>query len=125
MNLGLSSTAAYHARTGSNASHGGVRLGVHEWKRGRCTPGWKTSRQCTGARPSGGDTEVRRSVGRTPDRTVLYIGLSNFTTARAMGVGMEHVGASVVAELDIHGSYPIRLTTRSASSGPRHGTSSR
>jgi hypothetical protein len=54
-----------------------------------------------------GDTVTRRSaVGLSKDGTVLYVGISNSTTARALASGMHHAGAHHVAQLDINWSYP-------------------
>lgn len=54
-----------------------------------------------------GDTVIRRSaVGLNRERTILYVGISNHTTARAMADGLHHAGASDVAQMDVNWSYP-------------------
>jgi hypothetical protein len=54
-----------------------------------------------------GDTVIRRSaIGLDPSRRVLYVGISNNTTARALAEGMHHVGAVDIAQLDVNWSYP-------------------
>jgi hypothetical protein len=54
-----------------------------------------------------GDTVIRRSaIGLDESRRVLYVGISNHTTARALAEGMHHAGAVDVAQLDVNWSYP-------------------
>jgi len=54
-----------------------------------------------------GDTVIRRSaIGLDESRRVLYVGISNNTTARALAEGMHHAGAVDVAQLDVNWSYP-------------------
>ena len=54
-----------------------------------------------------GDTVIRRSaIGLDPSRRVLFVGISNNTTARALAEGMHHVGAVDIAQLDVNWSYP-------------------
>ena len=54
-----------------------------------------------------GETVIRRSaIGLSPDNDTLYIGISNHTTAPAIALGMHHVGAPTVAQLDVNFSYP-------------------
>lgn len=54
-----------------------------------------------------GDTVIRRSaVGLSADGGVLFVGISNSTTARALAKGMQHAGAHHVAQLDVNFSYP-------------------
>lgn len=54
-----------------------------------------------------GNTVIRRSaVGLDRDGKVLYVGISNHTTAPAIALGMQHAGASTVAQLDVNWSYP-------------------
>jgi hypothetical protein len=54
-----------------------------------------------------GNTVIRRSaVGLDRDGKVLYVGISNHTTAPAIALGLRHAGASVVAQLDVNWSYP-------------------
>lgn len=54
-----------------------------------------------------GETVIRRSaVGLGRDRDVLYVAISNHTSARAIATGMFHAGAVDVAQLDVNWSYP-------------------
>jgi hypothetical protein len=54
-----------------------------------------------------GDTVIRRSaVGIDAAGQVLYVGITNSTTARALADGMRHAGAVTVAQLDVNWSYP-------------------
>jgi hypothetical protein len=72
----------------------------------------------------GGETVVRRSaVGLDPGRTILYMGVSNATTARAIAIGMQHAGATDVAQLDINWSYPHFVLFGRSDSGERQGHS--
>lgn len=54
-----------------------------------------------------GETVIRRSaVGISADHQVLYVGISNHTTAKAIADGMRHAGAVTVGQLDVNWSYP-------------------
>lgn len=54
-----------------------------------------------------GKTVIRRSaIGLNPQGTVLFVGISNSTTAEALARGMQHVGAATVAQLDVNYSFP-------------------
>ena len=60
-----------------------------------------------------GETVIRRSaIGLDSSRQVLYVGISNNTTARALAEGMHHAGAVDVAQLDVNWSYPKFLLYR-------------
>ncbi|MEI9937547.1 MAG: hypothetical protein WDO69_10040 [Pseudomonadota bacterium] len=60
-----------------------------------------------------GKTVIRRSaVGLSADARTLFVGISNATTARALALGMQHVGASDVAQLDVNFSFPRFLLYR-------------
>ena len=64
------------------------------------TRGWGAS-----SRRRGRDSPFA-TIGLNPERTILYVGVSNHTTARAMADGMHHAGASNVAQLDVNWSFP-------------------
>ncbi len=65
-----------------------------------------------------GDTVIRRSaIGLDESRRVLYVGISNNTTARALAEGMHHAGAVDVAQLDVNWSYPKFLLYRQDDKG--------
>jgi len=60
-----------------------------------------------------GKTVIRRSaVGLSADGHTLFVGISNSTTARALALGMQHVGARDVAQLDVNFSFPRFLLYR-------------
>jgi hypothetical protein len=60
-----------------------------------------------------GKTVIRRSaVGLAADGRTLFVGISNSTTARALALGMQHVGAQDVAQLDVNFSFPRFLLYR-------------
>lgn len=65
-----------------------------------------------------GDTVIRRSaIGLDESRRVLFVGISNNTTARALAEGMHHAGAVDVAQLDVNWSYPKFLLYRQDDKG--------
>lgn len=69
-----------------------------------------------------GDTVVRRSaLGLNAERGVLYMAVSNATTARAIALGMRHAGASDVAQLDVNWSYPRFVMFRRSGAGALEG----
>jgi hypothetical protein len=85
-------------------------------------PGLSNEESISWGAALGGGTVVRRSaIGLNADRTVLYMGVSNATTARAIALGMQHAGASHVAQLDINWSYPRFVMFRRSSSGEYQG----
>jgi hypothetical protein len=54
-----------------------------------------------------GQVVIRRSaMGVSRDGKILYVGIGDDTTARAMAVAMQHAGAHDVAQLDVNYSYP-------------------
>lgn len=57
------------------------------------------------------DTVIRRSaVGLSEDGQVLYVGISDATTATAIAKAMHFVGSYHVAQLDVNWSYPKAFT---------------
>lgn len=68
-----------------------------------------------------GETVIRRSaVGLNAERTILYVGITNHTTAKAVAVGMHHAGAVTVGQLDVNWSYPkFLLFEPKEAGGPR------
>ncbi|HVU03719.1 MAG TPA: hypothetical protein VHE30_18300 [Polyangiaceae bacterium] len=58
-----------------------------------------------------GETVIRRSaIGIDRSREVLFVSISNHTTARVIADGMHHAGATTVAQLDVNFSYPKFVT---------------
>ncbi len=54
-----------------------------------------------------GETVIRRSAaGLDASGKILYVGITNHTTARAIATAMHHAGADDVAQLDVNWSYP-------------------
>jgi hypothetical protein len=54
-----------------------------------------------------GETIIRRSaVGLSSSGKVLYVGIGDSTSAKAIAVGMAHAGAANVAQLDVNWAYP-------------------
>ena len=53
------------------------------------------------------ETVIRRSaIGLNEKGDVLYVSITNSTTAQAIALGMHHAGAAQVAQLDVNWSYP-------------------
>jgi hypothetical protein len=66
-----------------------------------------------------GETVIRRSaIGLGKDAEVLYVGISNSTTAKAIANGMHHAGAIDVAQLDVNWSYPKFVLFEPGEAGP-------
>jgi hypothetical protein len=65
-----------------------------------------------------GDTVIRRSaIGLDESRRMLFVGIGNNMTARALAEGMRHAGAVDVAQLDVNWSYPKFLVYENGKSG--------
>lgn len=66
-----------------------------------------------------GDTVIRRSaLGLSSDGKVLFVGISNDTTARAIALGMKAAGATTVAQLDVNYSYPKFILFNPSANAP-------
>ncbi len=71
-----------------------------------------------------GDTVIRRSsIALSEDGGVLYVAVTNFTTARALAVGMRAAGGWNVAQLDVNFSFPKFLLFPRDESGTRRAAS--
>jgi len=58
-----------------------------------------------------GETVIRRSaIGLNAERSVLYVAITNHTSARVLAEGLHHAGASDIAQLDVNWSYPKFVT---------------
>lgn len=67
-----------------------------------------------------GDVVIRRSaVGLDRTRSVLFVAISNDTTARALADAVHHAGADDVMQLDVNWSYPRFLLFPRAADGSR------
>jgi hypothetical protein len=65
-----------------------------------------------------GDTVIRRSaVGLNATRDVLFVSITNHSTARVLADGMHHCGAVDVAQLDVNWSYPKFVTFEPSGAG--------
>jgi hypothetical protein len=65
-----------------------------------------------------GETIIRRSaLGLDERRGILFMGVSNATSAAAIAEGMHHAGASDVAELDVNWSFPKFVVFRHDAAG--------
>ena len=54
-----------------------------------------------------GETVIRRSAaGINKQGDVLYVAITNHTTARAIATALKHAGAETVTQLDVNWSYP-------------------
>jgi len=64
------------------------------------------------------NTVIRRSaLGVSENGDVLFYGVGDHTTARAIGQAMHHAGAHDVAQLDVNFSYPKFLTVEARADG--------
>ena len=80
---------------------------------GELHPGLRASDSRNWGATLEGKTVIRRSaVGLSADARTLFVGISNSTTARALALGMQHVGAHDVAQLDVNFSFPRFLLYR-------------
>lgn len=71
-----------------------------------------------------GKVIIRRSaIGLNSSRDVLFVAVSNDTTATAIAGAMRHAGASDVAQLDVNWSYPKFLLFPVDAAGERHAES--
>jgi hypothetical protein len=83
---------------------------LHPWLREDASKKWGAA--------VGGETVIRRSaIGLSEHGDVVYVGISEATTARAIALGMHHAGAWDVAELDVNWSYPKFLLFRAGEAG--------
>jgi hypothetical protein len=71
-----------------------------------------------------GDTIIRRSaIALSRDGAVLYVGVTNYTSARSLALGMQAVGGWNVAQLDVNKSFPKFLLFPRDARGARHAAS--
>lgn len=85
---------------------------------GELHPGLRTQDSRNWGATLDGKTVIRRSaVGLSADGGTLFVGISNATTARALALGMQHVGARDVAQLDVNFSFPRFLLYKDADKG--------
>ncbi len=71
-----------------------------------------------------GETVIRRSaIALSQDGETLFVAVTNFTTARALAVGMRAAGGWNVAQLDVNRSFPKFLLFPRDESGARRAAS--
>jgi hypothetical protein len=71
-----------------------------------------------------GETVIRRSsIALNQDGSVLYVAVTNYTTARALALGMRAAGGWNVAQLDVNFSFPKFLLFPRDRAGVRHAAS--
>jgi hypothetical protein len=71
-----------------------------------------------------GETVIRRSaIALSQDGETLFVAVTNFTTARALALGMRAAGGWNVAQLDVNRSFPKFLLFPRDENGARHGAS--
>jgi hypothetical protein len=71
-----------------------------------------------------GKTVIRRSaIALSADGSVLYVAVSNYTSARALALGMQAAGGHDVAQLDVNFSFPKFLLFPRDHAGVRHAAS--
>lgn len=69
-------------------------------------------------------TVIRRSaIGLDAARKVLFVAITNDTTAPAIAAALRHAGASDVAQLDVNWPYPKFVLFPADGTGVRHATS--
>jgi hypothetical protein len=71
-----------------------------------------------------GETVIRRSaIALSQDGETLFVAVTNFTTARALALGMRAAGGYNVAQLDVNRSFPKFLLFPRDEGGTRHAAS--
>jgi len=89
---------------------------LHAWLRETNSLGWGSALD--------GETVIRRSaLALSQDGEVLYMAVTNYTTARALALGMQAAGAWNVAQLDVNQSFPKFLLFPRDAAGIRHAAS--
>ncbi len=89
------------------------------WEGDKLHPGLQDGKGLKWGATLDGDTVIRRSgigLGRTRD--VLYVAITNHSSARVLADGMHHAGAVDVAQLDVNWSYPKFVTFEPGDAGP-------
>jgi hypothetical protein len=65
-----------------------------------------------------GETVIRRSaVGLNAERDILFVTITNHSTARVLADGLRHAGAVDIAQLDVNWSYPKFVLYEPANEG--------
>ncbi len=81
------------------------------WEQGKLHLGLRADDNTTWGATVDGDTVIRRSaIGVSEDGAILYVGIGDSTTARAIATAMQHAGSHEVAQLDVNWSFPKFVT---------------
>jgi len=90
------------------------------WAADKLHPGLQGGKGLKWGATLDGDTVIRRSaIGLNATRDVLYVSITNHSTARVLADGMHHCGAIDVAQLDVNWSYPKFVTFEATDGGPQ------
>lgn len=88
------------------------------WEADKLHPGLQGGKGLKWGATLDGDTVIRRSaIGLNAARDVLFVSITNHSTARVLADGMHHAGAVDVAQLDVNWSYPKFVTFEPGSAG--------
>jgi hypothetical protein len=89
------------------------------WEADKLHPGLQGGKGLKWGATLDGDTVIRRSaIGLNAARDVLYVTITNHSSARVLADGMHHAGAVDVAQLDVNWSYPKFVTFEPGDAGP-------
>ncbi len=89
------------------------------WEADKLHPGLQGGKGLKWGATLDGDTVIRRSaIGLNAARDVLYVSITNHSSARVLADGMRHAGAVDVAQLDVNWSYPKFVTFEPGDAGP-------
>jgi hypothetical protein len=89
------------------------------WEADKLHPGLQGGKGLKWGATLDGDTVIRRSaIGLNATRDVLYVSITNHSSARVLADGMHHAGATDVAQLDVNWSYPKFVTFEPGDAGP-------
>ena len=90
------------------------------WAADKLHPGLQGGKGLKWGATLDGDTVIRRSaIGLNAARDVLYVSITNHTSARVLADGMHHCGAIDVAQLDVNWSYPKFVTFEPGRDNPQ------
>jgi hypothetical protein len=88
------------------------------WEQDKLHPGLVGGKGLKWGATLDGDTVIRRSaIGLNAARDILYVSITNHSSARVLADGMHHAGAVDVAQLDVNWSYPKFVTFEPAPGG--------
>ena len=88
------------------------------WAADKLHPGLQGGKGLKWGATLDGETVIRRSaIGINAARDILYVSITNHTSARVLADGMHHCGAVDVAQLDVNWSYPKFVTFEATDGG--------